>query len=169
MRVTPLILFLQTAWPAHGQNQCKAAQTKSEQVKVEASNKAAVFRFHDALNRQDWATMQGMVSPDYRHLVPSADGFRTLDWATFKRGNAHVRMAFPDWKNEIIQSVAEGDKVVVLIRGSGTHRGSVTGEKATSRTVTLPIMIMHQVCHGKLISDWEMVDVEPMMARLKAP
>ena len=169
MRVIPLIFFLQIASPVHAGTECKVAPTKSEQRKVEAANKAAVLRFHRALNRQDWATMEAMVTTNYRHFVPSADGFRTLDWSTFKRGNAHVRMAFPDWKNEIIQSVAEGDKVVVLIRGTGTHRGSVAGEKATGRAATLPIMIMHQVCQGKLVSDWEMVDVEPMMASLKAP
>jgi predicted ester cyclase len=153
-----------------------AAQTRPEcpskgrdHDRVERSNTELVRHFHEAINRQDWTTADRLVSSDYRHYVTAADGFRAIAWDGFKRGNRHLRSAFPDWTNKIIQTIAEGDKVAVILQGRGTHRGSVAGETATGRAATLPIMTVHQVCRGKLIADWEFVDVGPLMASLKAP
>lgn len=169
MAAFALLLMLQVSPVANDESRCPATALTANERTLEAANKATVLRFHDALNRQDWALMETMIGPDYRHFIPSEDGFRALDWANFKNGNAHARKAFPDWTNKVFQAVAEGDKVAVLVEGKGTHRASIAGEKATGRTVTLPIMIMHQLCGGKLIADWEMVNVNPLMARLTAP
>ena len=135
--------------------------------RVVRSNKALVRRFHDAINHQNWGVADSMVSSNYRHYVTVADGFKAIDWAAFKRGNQHLRSAFPDWKNNIVETIAENDKVAVMIEGHGTHQGSISGEKASGRKATLPIMTVHQICRGKLIADWEFVDVGPLMASLK--
>lgn len=137
--------------------------------RVESANTALVRRFHDAINRQDWRAADAMVGSGYRHYLPSADGFRAINWDAFKRGNKHLRTAFPDWRNTLVQTIAERDKVAVIIEGFGTHRGSMAGEKATGRSARLPIIIVHQVCNSKLISDWETVDTGPFMAALKVP
>jgi len=92
-----------------------------------------------------------------------------IGWDGFKRGNQHLRSAFPDWNNQIVQTIAEGDNVVVVLEGKGTHKGSIAGEAASGRSATLPIVIIHQICRGRLVADWEMVDVAPLMAALKAP
>lgn len=137
--------------------------------RVEQANTALVRRFHDAINRQDWEAADSLVGAAYRHYVTGTDGFRALTWEAFKRGNKRLRTAFPDWRNVLVQTIAEGDKVAVVIEGSGTHRGSIAGEKATGRIAKLPVLIVHQVCSGKLWADWEAVDTGPLMAALTAP
>lgn len=137
-------------------------------ARVERANTALVRRFHDAINRQDWKTADSLVSSDYRHYITAADGFKVIPWSGFKRGNQHLRSAFPDWTNVIVQTITEKDKVAVILQGHGTHRGSIAGEKATGRAANLPLMTVHQVCGGKLVADWEFVDVGPLMASLKS-
>ena len=45
-----------------------------------------------------------------------------------KRLFAQVRSAFPDWQEETVRFVAEGDTVAGRFKCSGTHRGEFLGE-----------------------------------------
>lgn len=148
---------------------CPSSSGKRVGHRLEQANKRLVRRFHDAINRQDWAAADALVGAGYRHHVTGEQGFRVLTWDTFKRGNQHLRSAFPDWSNIIVQAIAEGDKVAVVLEGSGTHKGSIAGEPPTGRTAKLPIIVIHQICGGKLVADWEGADAGPLMAALKRP
>ena len=150
-------------------SKCPTSSNQHEIDRVEKANAALVRRFHDAINRQDWKVADSLIGSNYRHYVTAANGFRPVTWEGFKRGNQHLRSAFPDWTNTIVQTIAERDRVAVILEGHGTHRGSVAGETATGRPATLPIMTVHQVCGGKLVADWEFVDTGPLMASLKTP
>jgi predicted ester cyclase len=46
---------------------------------------------------------------------------------------AEFRSAFPDWHEEIVQLVGEGDTVAGRFRCSGTHLGEFLGEAPTGR------------------------------------
>jgi len=166
--LTAALLILSSQAPAQSLPECSSTLKGRSSDRVEQANTALVRRFHDAINHQDWKTADSIVSSDYRHYVTAADGFKAIAWEGFKRGNKHLRSAFPDWTNDIVQMIAEKDKVAVILKGSGTHRGSVAGESATGRAATLPIMTVHQICSGKLVADWEFVDVGPLMASLRA-
>jgi predicted ester cyclase len=132
-------------------------------------NRRLVLAFHDAVARGDYAQAETMLDPDYKHYVVSAGGFKPLSWEAFKQGNSAARKAFPDWKNTPVRVVAEGTFVSLTMIGTGTHRGSLTGEPVTGRAVTLPISITHEVRDGKLVADWEVVNTEPLMRVLSAP
>lgn len=43
--------------------------------------------------------------------------------------------AFPDWEETLIQVIAEGDWVVLIHRGGGTHAGNLRGLAPTNRQV----------------------------------
>jgi predicted ester cyclase len=133
------------------------------------ANRELVLAFHAALNRSDFAAAERLLDPGYRHHAVSAEGFKTLTWEQFKRGNTAVRTAFPDWTNTPLHVVAEGDHVSVLLLGTGTHRGSLAGEPVSGRKVTLPIALTHEVRNGRLVADWEVVDTGPLMRSLAGP
>lgn len=131
-------------------------------------DRALVLRFHDALNRQDWALLDSLVAPDYRHFVVSATGFRALTWADVRRGNLAVRGAFPDWVNTPVHVLSDSGRVSVLLVGRGTHSGSLGGETPTGRTAVLPIALVHEVRGGRIVADWEVADTGPLMRSLTA-
>ena len=132
-------------------------------------NRQLVLAFHDAVARGDYAQAETMLGPDYKHYVVSADGFKPLSWEAFKRGNSAARKAFPDWKSTPVRIVADGMFVSLTMIGTGTHRGSLSGEPVTGRVVILPIAITHEVRDGKLVADWEVTNTEPLMRALSAP
>jgi predicted ester cyclase len=133
-----------------------------------AANRQLVLAFHDAVARGDYAQAEKLLAPGYKHYVVSGDGFKPLSWEAFKRGNTAARIAFPDWKATPVRVVADGALVSLTMIGTGTHRGSLSGEPVTGRVVTLPIAITHEVRDGKLVADWEVTNTEPLMRVLKA-
>lgn len=143
------------------------APTGAHPASVEA-NKALVRRFYAALSAGDYAAADSLVAPGYRHHVVSDTGFRAIDWAAFKAGNAGARQAFPDWTLTPDLLVAEGEYVVALVTGRGTHRGSFAGIPATGRTTQLPLALVHQIRGGRLVADWEVVNAEPALRALRA-
>lgn len=145
----------------------RGADASAGGTRLEA-NKALVRRFYAALSAGDFAAADSLVAPGYRHHVVSDTGFRAVDWAAFKAGNAGARQAFPDWALTPELLVAEGEYVVALVAGRGTHRGSFAGIPATGRTTRLPLALVHQVRGGLLVADWEVANTEPALRALRA-
>jgi predicted ester cyclase len=137
------------------------------QADLEA-NRALVRRFHAAIGSGDYAAADSLVAPGYRHHVVADTGFRAIDWAAFKAGNAGARQAFPDWTTTLDLIVAEGEYVVVLGTGHGTQRGDFAGVPATGHMVRVPLALIHQVRDGRIIADWEVANAEPALRALRA-
>jgi predicted ester cyclase len=125
-----------------------------------------VRQFHRDLNDRNWTALESLTGEGYCHHTPAASGWTSASWNEFRSGAEHVHAAFPDWKNEIVQIVSQGERVAVLLMGSGTHKGSLGGEEPTGRSATLPIMVFHEIRDGKLIADWEITNLQPLMQSL---
>jgi predicted ester cyclase len=110
-----------------------------------------------------------------RRLVEEAVGEQNLDILDELAGGefAHLarrwvrpfRSAFPDFAMEIVDLVAEGDKVVGHFKCSGTHRGEWLGVPATGRRFeNVDEIHIFEVRDGRLISA---VGVEDNLARVR--
>ena len=75
-----------------------------------------------------------------------------------KRLFAEFRKAFPDWQEEIVQLVAEGDAVAGRFRCSGTHRGEFLGEAPTQRRMDVEEVFFLRAEDGKFVDFWGLED-----------
>jgi len=75
-----------------------------------------------------------------------------------KRLFAEFRTAFPDWQEEIVQLVAEGDAVAGRFRCSGTHRGEFLGEAPTGKRMDVEEVFFLRVEDGKFVDFWGLED-----------
>ena len=62
--------------------------------------------------------------------------------------------AFPDWHEEIVLMLAEGDKVALITRGTGTHTGPMGDTPPTGKTMELMNYIVHRFEDGKIAETW---------------
>lgn len=110
-----------------------------------------------------------------RRLVDEAVGRRNLDvleeladgeFAELaRRWVRPFQSAFPDFEMEIVELVAEGDRVVAHFRCSGTHRGEWLGLPATGRRFEkVDEIYIFRVQGGKLVSA---LGVEDNLSRLR--
>jgi steroid delta-isomerase-like uncharacterized protein len=77
---------------------------------------------------------------------------------------------FPDGRVEVMETIAEGDRVVVVYRGSGTHTGTLknaTGEiPATGKEITLDLCDVVEIKDGKVKSVRTYFDSGSLLAQL---
>ena len=76
--------------------------------------------------------------------------------------------AFDQAAVEVEDMIAEGDKVFVLARMTGTQRGEFMGIAATGNTIDVNICDYFRVDNGTLIEHWGVMDAAAMMAQLTA-
>jgi steroid delta-isomerase-like uncharacterized protein len=128
------------------------------------ANKALVTRYYDeVLNQRNLAALDGLLAPAFASWLP--DGTR-LGRAEYRDAVLASHQAFPDLVVEVLDQLAEGDKVATRWRASGTHRGPFAGIPATGRPVRITAMHLHRVVDGKLTEHWEEIDLLRLMRQL---
>jgi predicted ester cyclase len=65
-----------------------------------------------------------------------------------------LRTAFPDYREEIIWLVGEGDRAVSFIRASGTNEGPLRGLAPTGRKIEFNAMGALRFASGRAIERW---------------
>jgi predicted ester cyclase len=120
---------------------------------VSEENKAMVRRMVEGINAGvEEATVDELFAPRAARRV--------------KRLFAEFRTAFPDWQEEIVQLVAEGDAVAGRFRCSGTHRGEFLGEAPTGKRMDVEEVFFLRVEEGEFVDFWGLEDSLNRMRQL---
>jgi predicted ester cyclase len=83
-----------------------------------------------------------------------------------KRLFAEFRSAFPDWREEIVELVAEGNTVAGRFKCSGTHRGEFLGEAPTGKRMEVEEVFFLRAEDGKFVAFWALEDSMGRMRQL---
>jgi len=127
-------------------------------------NKAIYLRVVEDLNRGDLESSLAFTAPD-----------ATLNGQPLGReGDKHraemLATAFPDQHYEIQEMIAEGDKLVVRWRMTGTHEGELVGPTmtipATGKRLDLWGMSMYLMEGGMAKEIWERFDMMEFLGQL---
>lgn len=139
------------------------AAAKQPNDDIEA-NKAVVRRYFDAFNRADFSQLDEIVTADYGdRLEGQAPGIQVI--RSYLQG---LKASFPDFTWTIEQIVAEGDRVAVMNRVSGTQVNDFGGLKATGNKVDFRAFQIYRIEGGKLAEHWEVADFATFQAQLTA-
>ena len=116
-------------------------------------NKAMVKRMVEAINAgEEDAAVDELFAPRAARRV--------------KRLFAEFRSAFPDWQEETVELVAEGDTVAERFKCSGTHRGEFLGEAPTGKRMEVEEVFFLRAEDGKLVDFWALEDSMGRMRQL---
>ncbi len=83
-----------------------------------------------------------------------------------KRLFAEFRSAFPDWREEMVELVAEGNSVVGRFRCSGTHLGEFLGEAPTGKRMEVEEVFFLRAEGGRFVGFWALEDSLGRMRQL---
>ena len=116
-------------------------------------NKDMVRRMVEAINvGEEAATVDELFAPRAARRV--------------KRLFAEFRSAFPDWHEEIVELVAEGDTVAGRFRCSGTHLGEFLGNPPTGKRMEVEEVFFLRAEDEKFVDFWELEDSMGRMRQL---
>jgi steroid delta-isomerase-like uncharacterized protein len=76
------------------------------------------------------------------------------------------RTSFPDWTEEIKDTIAERDRVVVRFRSHGTNLGEFIGNLATGNQVDISEVAIFRLSNGKIIEQWVYPDMLSLQRQL---
>jgi len=130
-------------------------------------NKAVVRREVEQLYNHtgNLDAVEEIIAPNYVSYEPTSGETRGIEGA--RQFAATFRQAFPDLQCTIEDMVAEGDKVVMRFRGSGTHQGETEAfGPATGKRMEMTGIIIKRVSEGKIVEAWTNFDALGMMQQL---
>jgi hypothetical protein len=112
-----------------------------------------------------------------RRLVADAINGRDLDLLDelcverlapkLRRAFAEFRAAFPDWRQEVVELVTEGETVVARFRCTGTQRGAWRGLPPTERRMKIDEVYFFRITNGRIRSLWGLEDNWTRMRQLR--
>jgi predicted ester cyclase len=125
----------------------------STKAKAESTDTAAVARsYFEAIGRQDLDAMEAHYAPGgggpIHGLVELRVGGNYREWF------ANLFRAFPDWKFEILDIVAEGERAAVEWHATGTFSGDAKFEGMEPNGASIDV----QGCDLVTIRDGRIVD-----------
>jgi len=83
-----------------------------------------------------------------------------------RQSNKTFLSAFPDWHGKVEDIVAEGDRVMNLWSGHGTHTMPLMGIPPTGKHVTLQGITLFRVVGVKAVEQWSHFDTLGLMQQL---
>ena len=117
-------------------------------------SKAIVQAFVDAVNNQDWQAIETLVAASFaRHSTAAGEiGVHSrLDLIKFLRAEY---ITFPDANEQIVDILAEGDKVAVRMRFRGTQVGILGTYPPTGKRVDSEYLAIYRIEGGLIVEVW---------------
>lgn len=128
-------------------------------------NKALVRRFLDELwNRSNFAVVDELLARDY-------DGHSSTVIRGPEGAVAFIpvlRTAFPDCRFEVLDQIAEGDKVTTRWKMVGTHEGPFQGVPPSGKRVAMTGITIFRLADGKLVDGWTNEDLLGLLEQIGA-
>ena len=119
------------------------------------ANKALVRRFfEEGLGGGNLDLIDELVAPDAVMHNPLI-----LDAPRSVRGSVEMlRRAFPDLGVDVLDLIAEGDRVAAFLRLSGTNTGTYRRGGATHRQASMRAFFIWRIADGRLVESWGVAD-----------
>ena len=132
------------------------------------TNKAIALRLIEVFNGRRLDLLEDVLHPEFRGRGISA--FPPIDpevgTGARRRLYEMFYQALPDARVEVLDVVAEGDKVVLVDRFGGTHRGEFFGRPGTGDRIEWMAIHIHTIRDGKVLENAIMRDELATMRRL---
>jgi predicted ester cyclase len=121
-------------------------------------NKSVVRAIEQAWNTNDTSSLDNLFASHY-HNHAGIPGMPT-DLATAKMAHGMTMQAFPDRNVELLDIVADDDRVVIRTRVTGTNSGGAfwLGAPANDRPIDFESWAMYRLEDGKVVESWGLND-----------
>jgi predicted ester cyclase len=131
---------------------------------IEANKALFLEMVERVVGHDDWAAASQFFTDDF---VAHGAGPKPTRIDGLQRLTRAWRAAFPDWRDEILDVVAEGDLVVGRLRASGTHLGQLADIAPTGERCQWGMIEIVRVRDGKIAEQWGYSDFADVMTRLR--
>jgi len=135
---------------------------------MSAVNKAIVRRFnHQVIENCNRREFEMLVAQDFINHSAAAGQNKGREglWHTF-HNVLHPGLA--SFQVEVLDQVAEDDKVTTRKRITGCHSGAFLGISATGRAVSIDVIDIVRIRNGQYVEHWGINSLPSLLAALRS-
>lgn len=111
------------------------------------------------------SVLDGLYTEDYvYHGIPLLGDLKGS--AAFKAMFTGFIGALSDFREEVVDQIAEGDKVVTRLSGSGRHTGELMGAVPTGKTIKFTAVVISRFVDRKIAEEWVEFDALSFLQQL---
>jgi steroid delta-isomerase-like uncharacterized protein len=103
-------------------------------------------------NHGEIAALDELTTPTFLYHLGGQPG---RNHAEMRQFITMLHTAFPDWRVQVVEIVAEESTVVIRWEGKVTHLGTFQGIAATGKQIVVNGINMYHVIDGKVAAEWE--------------
>ncbi len=143
------------------------AQTDAQ---TREKNKAAVLRLKRSQGTPEADSVRAeLQAPNYNRLRGGFDNLAANARGQGFPGNGtNLRTAIPDRVDIIEDVIADGDRVGLLFRVTGTHEGTLFGIPPTGKSINVYEVGLYRLVDGQVVEGWFMADEAALLKQLGA-
>jgi len=116
-------------------------------------NKAIIRKLIEAFNKKNLTLFDELISLNYVDHTHQIRGRKNL-----KQFFTMLIKGFPDFQFTIEDMIAEGDKVWVRFKETGTHKGEYLGLAPTGKKFIEAAVHNFRIVNGKVVEDFSVSD-----------
>lgn len=139
--------------------------TNKQEINLD-DNRDVVKKYHEIWSNGQVTELDKILAPDFVcHFING------IEWKGINGANNSIashRKSFPDWKEEIVDMVSEGEKVVTRYKSTGTQQGTFNGLDSTGKKVTIYETSIYRIANGKIAEQWGFPDALSLNNQLEA-
>src|SRR5262249_26949959 len=131
------------------------------------ANKAAVVRFNqEVIERGDEGAARELMAPEFVNRSAPAGTPAGPDGMIYFF-NQLLRPALAELRVDILDQVAEGDKVTTRKTIHGVHRGPLFGVAPTHQPVAIDVIDVVRLENGRYVEHWGLTTLPSVLAALQ--
>jgi len=130
---------------------------------LKATNIQLAQKFYKYLDEVNFDTLRTICDPNIKVFYESGDPVSFVDMEPFIKS---FYDAFPDYKHQIDDIYATGDKVIIRLTFTGTHINDFLEIKSTGNKFKYKGIHIFQFANKKAINFWAVEDELGMMTQL---
>ena len=142
-----------------------SCNSNKQEINLDA-NRDVVKKYHEVWSNGQVTELNKILAPDFVcHFING------IEWKGIEGANNSItshRKSFPDWKEEIVDMISEGDKVVTRYKSTGTQLGAFNGLEPTGKKVTIYETSIYRIANGKIAEQWGFPDALGLNNQLEA-
>ena len=115
-------------------------------------NIEAVKKYHEVWSNGNIENLDKIIAPNFASHFIGGFEYKGIDGA--KNSVLETKKAFPDWKEDIIDIIAQDDKVVTRYHSTGTQLGNWDGIDSTGNKVDIYEASIYRLENGKIVEQW---------------
>ncbi|MBA7494006.1 hypothetical protein ES702_04573 [subsurface metagenome] len=160
----PLALILCFVVGCQDKEAMAELEAMKAQSEVVAKNKEAVRYMLEETDKMNYSAWDEVCSPDYVGRFAGMPESMTLE--EHKNANRLFFDAFPDFKHEINDIVAEPDRAIFYVTPTGTHKGEFMGIPPTGKEIEYTALVWVRFSEGKIVEAYGISDMLSLMQQL---